>query len=459
MYRWLVPMVVFPLAERLGGRRMWTEMRRMSELQWRPQGELEARALKRLRSLLLHAAMNVPYYRDLFKRAGIEPEDIRTLSDLSNLPITTKADLRAAFPARTTANNLPANRRRRMMTSGSTGLPFEFYWDRSCADVLLGAYLFSLEWAGAAIWDARITITIQAHIANNLATSSRFRKVARRILLGEQTASLSSIEVITAEFRTLVDRVSRRGRYFMRGIPSSIARLAAQLSEEPPALRSYPKVVMTFAETLTLAHTAIIRRLFRCPVVNYYSSWEVPQMAQTCPDNPEVLHVNSERVILRVVRPDGTAASPGEAGRVVVTDLANYIMPFINYFNGDRAVAGPPCPCGRGFPTLTSLEGRDSEVIHTPGDKQINAGILGQFLVFVAGVVPFVWEYQAVQEAPDAVRLRIVPTARFTPEFARTLQGEIEAFLGPGVNVMIEPVDRIPLEPSGKRLIIKSHLT
>src|SRR6266511_2962935 len=131
MYRWLVPMVVFPLAERLGGRRMWTEMRRMSELQWRPQGELEARALERLRSLLLHAAMNVPYYRDLFKRAGIEPEDIRTLSDLSNLPITTKADLRTAFPARTTANNLPENRRRRMMTSGSTGLPFEFYWDRS----------------------------------------------------------------------------------------------------------------------------------------------------------------------------------------------------------------------------------------------------------------------------------------------------------------------------------------
>ena len=39
MYRWLVPRVVFPLSEHLGGRRMWTEVCRLRELQWRPQGE------------------------------------------------------------------------------------------------------------------------------------------------------------------------------------------------------------------------------------------------------------------------------------------------------------------------------------------------------------------------------------------------------------------------------------
>src|SRR2546430_4608990 len=120
MYRWLVPWVVFPLAERLGGRRMWTETCRLKALQWRPQSELEARALERLRGLLMHAAAHVPHYRDLFRRVGMEPEDIRTLSDLSHLPITTKADLRAGFPARTTAHNLPEHRRQKMLTSGST---------------------------------------------------------------------------------------------------------------------------------------------------------------------------------------------------------------------------------------------------------------------------------------------------------------------------------------------------
>ena len=103
-------------------------------------------------------------------------------------------------------------------------------------------------------------------------------------------------------------------------------------------------MVISYAETLTPTNAASIRQAFRCEVVNYYSSWEVPQMAQTCPDNPELLHVNSERVLLRVVRPDGTTASPGESGRVVVTDLGNYVMPLINYFIGDSRRRRSPLP-------------------------------------------------------------------------------------------------------------------
>jgi phenylacetate-CoA ligase len=458
MYRWMVPRVVFPLSEFLGGRRMWTEVQRLRTLQWWPQGDIEARALERLRSLLWHAVAHVPHYRDLFKQVGIEPKDIRTLSDLSHLPITTKADLRAGFPARTAAENLPANRRQKMTTSGSTGVPLEFYWDRAAADALFGAYLFSLEWAGTALWDTRLQIASPAYFYTNIAPASRLRRLGRQIVLGEQTASLPADDLSPMKFRTLVNHVVRRGHYFIRGYPSSTARLAAQLLEENTALPGYPKVVITFAETLTAANAATIRRAFGCDVVNYYSSWEVPQMGQTCPNKPDVLHVNSERVILRVVRADGTAAPHGEPGRVVVTDLANYVMPFINYFIGDYAVTGPPCPCGRGFPTITSLEGRDSEVIRTPVGKQINGVILGHFLAIVIGVIPYIWEYQAVQNALDEVTLRVVPNVRFTTEFAETLRVELEAFLGSGVAVAIELVDRIPLEPSGKRLIIKSHL-
>ncbi|HEY7650151.1 MAG TPA: hypothetical protein VID04_14215, partial [Methylomirabilota bacterium] len=192
---------------------------------------------------------------------------------------------------------------------------------------------------------------------------------------------------------------------------------------------------------------------------NYYSSWEVPQMAQTCPDNPERLHVNTERVILRVVKPDGTTASSGETGRVVVTDLSNYVMPLINYAIGDRAVAGAPCPCGRGFPALVRVEGRDTEVIRIPGGRQVNGGVLGHFLAFELGVLPYVWEYQAAQTTPDTLMLRIVPTPRFTDAFATKLQAALTTFLGPGLAVSLEVVDHIPVEASGKRVIIKSCLS
>jgi phenylacetate-CoA ligase len=437
---------------------MWTEVCRLRKLQWQPQEALEARAVERLRRLLVHAQAHVPYYHDLFKRASIGPTDIRTLSDLLAVPLTTKADLRRDFPTRTTADNLPESRRRKMMTSGSTGLPFEFYWDHASADGLLGAYLFSLEWAGVAIWDTQVAIASPSYFYENIAGATRLRRFARRLLLGEDTVSLSAVDLTASKFRTLVPHLSQRGRYFMRSYPSAMAHLAAQLMTEGIELPKPPEVVILYAETLTETNRASISRAFQCRVINYYSSWEVPQMAQTCPDNPEVLHVNCERVILRVVREDGTLTPPGETGRVVVTDLSNYVMPFINYAIGDYAVAATACPCGRGFPALTTLEGRDTEVLRTPGGKRINGGVLGQFLAFVIGGIPSIWEYQAVQNALDEVTLRVVPTAHFTSEFARTLQRELEVFLGPGVRVTIDRVDRIPLEPSGKRLIIRSHL-
>jgi phenylacetate-CoA ligase len=342
-----------------------------------------------------------------------------------------------------------------MATSGSTGMPFEFYWDRAAGDMVRGAYLLSLEWAGAALWDARIMIASPAYFYNQIAPVPRWRLLAGRLVLGEESVSLSADTLTTARFRALVGEVSRRKHYFIRGYPAPIARLASRLLDEGGPLAGYPLVVISFAETLTPSNASTIEAALRCRVVNYYSSWEVPQMAQTCPDNPDLLHVNADRVILRVVRDDGSDAAPGETGRVVVTDLANYVMPFINYGNGDQAVAGDACPCGRGLPTLIRLEGRDSEVLRNPQGREINGVVLGQFLAFVAGVIPCVLEYQAVQSSANRVRLLVIPSDRFTPEFGEKLRTDLEAFIGPGMQVTVETVDRIPLEPSGKRLLVK----
>ena len=67
-----------------------------------------------------------------------------------------------------------------------------------------------------------------------------------------------------------------------------------------------------------------------------------------------------------MVRPDRERCAVGESGRVVISHLSNWVMPFLNYELGDRAALGPPCPCGRGFPTIQALEGRTSEALQTP---------------------------------------------------------------------------------------------
>ena len=433
---------------------MWTEVRRLQRAQWQRPDELERTLADRVRALCRHASRHVPYYRDLFRRAGIGPDDIRTVSDLRQLPITTKADLKAGFPEATSADNIPPPRRRLMRTSGSTGLPLEFFEDKADADLRLGAYLFSLEWAGTALWHTRVAIIVPSWFATNTPPTSRLRALGRRVMFGEETRRLPAESLTLDAFTTLIRGIRRP--YFIRGYPSAIGHLAGRLLQAGATLPVYPQTVITYAETLTPANAAAIGEALRCRISNYYTTWDVPHVAQTCPDHPRLLHVPSDRVVVRVVRADGAEAEPGEAGHVVVTDLSNHVMPFINYLIGDDAVAGGPCPCGRGFPTLAAIEGRTTELLRTPSGKQVSGSVLGHYLAFVVGVIPFVWEYQAIQQAPEAVTLRVVPTSRFSEPFAKRLLGAVETFLGPGVTVSLELADRIPVERSGKRLIIKS---
>jgi hypothetical protein len=56
------------------------------------------------------------------------------------------------------------------------------------------------------------------------------------------------------------------------------------------------------------------------------------------------------------------------------------------------------------------------------------------------------------------VQFRVVPTARLTPDRVDWLRAELEGFLGPGVSVVVEPVARIPVEASGKRLLVRSDV-
>lgn len=84
--------------------------------------ELEALQTERLRATLRHAYENVPFYRESFDKAGLRPEDCRTLTDLARFPFTVKADLRDQYPFGMFA--VPQSDVRRIhASSGTTGRP------------------------------------------------------------------------------------------------------------------------------------------------------------------------------------------------------------------------------------------------------------------------------------------------------------------------------------------------
>ena len=241
---------------------------------------------------------HVPHYRDLLGAAS-SPTTIeaggRSRAGCPSPPRPTCARASRDGDRR---DNIPRARRQPMMTSGSTGLPFEFYWDRDAVPVLGGTDCF---WLG--LGRDRALAHADRHREPRLFLRARHAPSLPRALTAarprERDASLCPpIGSRRGPCARWSGAVHARGPYFIRGYPGALGELAAALQAEgvPLAERS-PGCRDLRGDHSPPPMSRPSARIFGCPVVNYYSSWEVPQIAQTCPDNPDMLHVNGERVV------------------------------------------------------------------------------------------------------------------------------------------------------------------
>jgi phenylacetate-CoA ligase len=80
-------------------------------------------------------------------------------------------------------------------------------------------------------------------------------------------------------------------------------------------------------------------------------------------------------VAVEILRPDGTAAAPGEDGRLIVTEFMNYGMPMLHHEVGDHGVLhDQPRPCDRPYPLLRTVTGRTADFLVTADGTRV-AGI------------------------------------------------------------------------------------
>ena len=63
-----------------------------------PANEIKAYQLKKLREQVKYCYTNSSFYKKKFDKAGLKPEDIRSLSDLEKIPFTVKNDLKEHYP-------------------------------------------------------------------------------------------------------------------------------------------------------------------------------------------------------------------------------------------------------------------------------------------------------------------------------------------------------------------------
>jgi phenylacetate-CoA ligase len=123
-----------------------------------------------------------------------------------------------------------------------------------------------------------------------------------------------------------------------------------------------PRFMLSTGELLYEFQRQAIESAFGSRVVEEYGSQDVGQIASE--DEAGSWRVNWEHVVVEVLR-NGAAASAGETGEVVVTNLHSHVMPFIRYATGDVVTlpgAAPP-RTAPGFTTIPRLEGRASDLL------------------------------------------------------------------------------------------------
>jgi len=203
-------------------------------------------------------------------------------------------------------------------------------------------------------------------------------------------------------------------------------------------------VVIGFADLASPGLEQRVEALWGSRYFNTYSCNEVGTIASQCPTHGK-LHIQAERMIVEVVRENGTSCDVGEIGRVVVTDLHNFAMPLIRYDLGDLGALGPPCRCGRGLPVLDILAGRTHDMAIDPTGRRFLAH-LGQG--FWAGA-PQIRQRQIVQTAADRLEVRYVGDGLPAGDQAR-IADELGKAMGFDYRISFVRVESIPVGPSGK---------
>jgi len=437
----------------------------MQHAEWLPPAELRARTETRLSELLKHAAENVPFYREIYRGLRLSSSQLRAIPDLRRLPIVTKAVFRQRPRQDFLAANIPLDRRLEWTTSGSTGEPFAFYLDRQMMPLVFASHLYYDACFGLDVFDRYVRIMAPPAEAPPLPPET---PLVRRLRYAAYSRLQATYESWTQRRFSMFDVDGKRVEEIYRcietfrpkyilGYTSTLATVADELLRRDLRLSRPLAGVVTIAETLTPERRRYIEDYFRAPIINRYGQREFKfWCAQSCPQSPDRFHVNTELVAWEIVRADGSPAAPGESGRLVLTNLHNYAMPFIRYETGDLAVAAATaCPCGRGFPLIEQLEGRSQECVTTPSGKMINPVSLGQYLFVSHNYVNVVRHYQLAVETPDRMRLLVVPAGGFGEAERHRLQLDMARLLGEGVTVTVETVGEITLEKSGKRPIIK----
>ena len=395
--------------------------------------EIEALQLKRLKWSLRHAYDNVPFYKTSFDAAGIHPDDLKSLADLSKFPFTVKSDLRANYPFGMFA--VPRNQLARIhASSGTTGQPTVVGYTQNDLDI----------WGSVVARSLRASGLKRGDMLHNAYGYGLFTG-GLGIHLGADALGLTTVPIsggMTPRQVRLINDFQPNGITVTPSYALSILDEFAAQGLDPR--KSSMDVGIFGAEPWTNAMRHEIEQAFDMHAVDIYGLSEIigPGVANECVETKDGLHIWEDHFFPEIINPEtGELVADGEQGELVFTSLTKEAFPIIRYRTRDLTRLLPGT--ARSMRRMEKVTGRSDDMIILRGVNVFPTQI-EEALLACPGLAP---HFQIELTKPDRMdQMRVITEASDAAMGAedretarRTLAAAIKQSVG--ISVKIDVMD------------------
>ena len=318
-----------------------------------PVEELRSLQLERLHTTLRRAYDNVAHYSGAFAAAGVDPEDCRSLEDLTQFPFLTKETMQANSPFGLVA--VPMGEVVRIhASSGTTGTPTIVAYTRNDIDMWSDVMARSIYAAGGRPGDI-------AHVAYGYGLFTG----GLGAHYGAERLGCTVIPMSGGQTEKQVALINDLKPRIILVTPSYCLSLIDEMENQGFDPRATSLEIGIFgAEPWSDEMRRQIEERLGIDAVDIYGLSEVigPGVAQECVETKDGLTIWEDHFYPEIVDPDtGEVLPDGEEGELVLTSLTKEALPVIRYRTGDLTRLLPPT--ARTMRRIARIKGRTDDML------------------------------------------------------------------------------------------------
>ena len=424
----------------------WFRRRQLVRTQWLDGPSLEALQWRRLKRLIEHCYATVPFYGRVMRQHDLTPDSIQSLADIEKMPIIAKQDVLQAGDD-IVSTKFPAWKRRQTSTSGTTGTPMPIYRGLFSIGDEHAFVRRQWDWAGVGMRDA--CAYLKGRVFTRIDQQTDHLHIYDPVM---KELHLSTYHLSPEIVPTYVEIIKRHGVKALVGYPSSLYSVAKTCLDRKISLKL--GAVLSTSEVLMPPYREAISQAFGCDVFDFYGSAERVCYIFTCEHGR--YHIQPEYGLTELIPVEGEQEG---CCRVVATGFWSTAMPLVRYDTGDRVIRSQEesCPCGRAFPMVERIIGRQGDTIVTPSGRQLGTSLVTHMVYVICGADHFL-ESQVIQDAPDHITIAYVPDGQCTPEELARFEERLQKNLPHDLRCSLKEVDAVERTRSGKIKPIVSKL-